>query len=88
MPPHTHSWHTFAKGTRVLDTVSGMDGTVQSTQITHAVRPAAGGSGEGAGGRLIPLPDPVVHESVTVQLDDGTIVQRSPRTLATIPSTS
>lgn len=84
MPPHTHSWHTFPKGTRVLDTVTGMDGVVVSTHITHAVKPAAQNSGEGGGGRLIPLPDPVVHESVTVQLDDGTIVQRSPRTLATI----
>lgn len=82
MPPHTHSWHAFPRGSRVLDTVSGLDGTVVSTQITHAVRPAAANSGEGNSGRLIPLPDPVVHESVTVQLDDGTIVQRSPRTLA------
>lgn len=80
--PHTHFWHAFPRGTRVLDTVSGMDGTVMNTQITHAVTPAATQPGEVASGRLIPLPDPVVHESVTVQLDDGTIVQRSPRVLA------
>lgn len=68
----------------MLDTVSGMDGTVVGTQITHAVRPAVAKPGEEPGGRLIPLPDPVVDESVTVQLDNGTTVQRSPRTLATI----
>lgn len=68
----------------MLDTVTGMDGTVVSTQITHAVTPAAAQPGEASGGQLIPLPKPVVHESVTVQLDDGTIVQRSPRTLAAL----
>ena len=68
----------------MLDTVSGMDGVVVSSHIVHAVKPAAVTPGEGTGGQLIPLPDPVVHESVTVKLEDGSLVQRSPRTLAAL----
>ena len=68
----------------MLDTVSGMDGVVVDSHIVHAVKPAAGKPGEGTGGRLIPLPDPVVDESVTVKLEDGSLVQRSPRTLAAL----
>jgi hypothetical protein len=82
--PQSHSWHTFPKGTRVLDTVSGMDGDVIHTHIVHAVEPAAVKPGEGNGGRLIPLPNPVVHETVIVTLEDGTIVERSPRVLVAL----
>ena len=80
----SHSWHQFPKGTRVLDTVSGMDGVVTHTRIVHAVEPAGNGSGEGSPGRLIPLPNPVVHETVLVKLEDGSAVERSPRVLVAI----
>ena len=81
LTPQSHSWHAFPKGTRVLDTVSGMDGLVTGTRLVHAVEPARSGPGDGAPGRLIPLPNPVVHETVIVKLDDGSTVERSPRVL-------
>jgi len=82
--PQSHSWHVFPKGTRVLDTVSGMDGVVIHTHIIHSVEPARPGTGEVQAGRLIPLPNPVVHESVVVKLEDGSTVERSPRVLLAI----
>lgn len=80
----SHSWHAFLPGTRVSDTVTGMDGVVQHSRVTHAVQPAGGKAGEAEAGRLLPLPKPVVHESVVVKLEDGTIVQRSPKVLVAI----
>ena len=68
----------------MLDQVSGMDGIVMDTRLTHAVEPAKPGSGEGQAGRLIPLPNPVVHECVLVRLEDGSTVERSPRVLCSI----
>ena len=54
------------------------------TQLTKTLE-AAGGKGEGGdNGRLIPLPKPVIHESVTVELDDNSTVERSPRVLTAI----
>lgn len=82
--PHTHSWHTFPKGTRVLDTQTGMDGVVLHTKLVHAVEAASTAGGNGAAGGLNSLPNPVVHETVVVQLEDGTIQQRSPRTLVAL----
>lgn len=84
MKQQDHSWHKFKAGTRVLDTVSGMDGVVTGTTLSHAVEAAAVKPGGVDGGQLIPLPKPVVHESVTVQLDDGSSVERSPRLLVAI----
>lgn len=81
---HSHAWHTFPKGTRVLDTVTGMDGVVLDSHITHAVEPAGAPNATGEAGRLLPLPNPIVHESVVVKLEDGATVQRSPRTLVAL----
>ena len=80
----SHSWHAFPKGTRVMDTVSGMDGVVTDTRIIHSVKPAAVNLGGGGDGRLIPLPDPVVHETVLVKLEDNSTVERSPKVLVAI----
>jgi hypothetical protein len=82
--PHDHSWHTFPAGARVLDTVTGQDGTVLKTDIQHSVQPAASGNPPGESGRLLSLPIPIVTESVQVKLDDGLTVQRSPRVLVKI----
>ena len=69
---------------RVLDTVTGQDGVVVGTTLTKTLEAAAKkGAGEVSGG-LIPLPKPVIHESVTVQLEDDSIVERSPRVLTAI----
>lgn len=86
MPHHqqSHAWHAFPKGTRVMDTVSGQDGVVVNTHIIHSVKPAPPAGGEAQAGRLIPLPNPVVHESVVVQLEDGSTVERSPKLLVAI----
>jgi len=67
-----------------MDTVSGMDGVVVNSRLVHAVEPAAANSGEAAPGRLIPLPNPVVHETVLVKLEDGSTVERSPRVLVSL----
>ena len=80
----SHSWHAFLPGTRVLDQVTGMDGVVQNSHVRHAVEAPASAAGELQAGRLLPLPKPVVHESVIVKLEDGTSVQRSPKVLVAI----
>jgi hypothetical protein len=67
-----------------MDTVSGMDGVVTHSHIRHAVEPAGNVSGEGTPGRLIPLPNPVVHETVVVKLEDGSTVERSPKVLVAL----
>lgn len=67
-----------------MDTVSGMDGVVTGTRIIHSVKPAAAISGEVTAGRLLPLPDPVVHETVIVKLEDNSTVERSPKVLVAI----
>jgi hypothetical protein len=67
-----------------MDTVSGMDGVVVNSHVTHSVQPAGPASGGGQSGQLIPLPNPVVHETVFVKLDDGTHVQRSPKVLVSL----
>jgi hypothetical protein len=82
--PQSHSWHAFPKGTRVMDTVSGMDGVVVTTHLRHAVEPAGPATGEVQPGRLIPLPNPVVHETVVVKLENGNVVERSPKVLVTL----
>ena len=82
--PQSHSWHAFPQGTRVLDTVTGVEGVVLETHITHAVEPARPAAGDGAPGRLIPLPNPVVYESVVVKLEDNSTVERSPKVLVAL----
>jgi hypothetical protein len=82
--PHSHAWHTFPQGSKVLDTVSGMDGVVQNTHIIHSVEPAGAAAGELGAGRLIPLPNPVTYESVMVELENGETVERSPQLLLAI----
>lgn len=82
--PQSHSWHAFPKGTRVLDTVTGMDGVVVDTRLRHAVEPAAAAGGNDSGGRPLSLPTPVVHETVLVQLEDGSTVERSPKILCAL----
>lgn len=77
----SHSWHQFPAGTKVLDTVTGEDGVVVTTNLTHALIPPSNQNGAAAAGQLLPLPTPVTHESVVVKLGDGTTVERSPRTL-------
>jgi len=84
-PPHSHSWHTFHHGTEVLDTVTGMDGVVMHSRVVHSVEPAGPGQGEAQPGRLIPLPNPVVHETTIVRLEDGSTVERSPKLLVAHP---
>lgn len=80
----SHSWHQFPAGTKVLDTVSGQDGEVVTTNLTHTLQPPATQTGAAAAGQLLPLPTPVTHESVVVKLEDGTTVERSPRTLVAL----
>lgn len=81
---HPHGWHKFKPGTRVLDTVTGLEGLVVGTTLTKTLEAAAKKPGEVASGGLIPLPKPVIHESVTVQLEDDSIVERSPRVITAI----
>ena len=69
----------------MLDTVSGMDGVVLHSRVVHSVEPAAANLGEAQPGRLIPLPNPVVHETTVVQLEDGSTVERSPKVLVAHP---
>lgn len=77
----THHWHTFISGTKVLDTQTGLDGVVVSTKLMHGVEPAAAPAAGATAANPVPLPNSVTHESVVVKLEDGTTVERSPRTL-------
>jgi hypothetical protein len=58
-----------------------MDGVVLHSRVVHSVEPAGANAGEAQPGRLIPLPNPVVHETTVVKLEDGSTVERSPKVL-------
>jgi hypothetical protein len=76
-----HAWATFPEGSRVFDTVTARDGVVLKSDIGYTLAPKPKPADPQAKGEILPLPDATAHESTFVQLDNGEVVQRSPRLL-------
>lgn len=81
-----HSWHTYPAGMGIYDHESGLDGIVLSSAVMHAVVAPVKAPAEPGVAPLFALPSTIVYETVTVRLDDGSVVERSPNALvATVP---
>jgi hypothetical protein len=77
---------TFLAGARVADTLSGQGGVVVLAHRQHAIVPAARPSGPVPNASSFQLPDSKPIDLVVVELDDRTIVTRTPDQLIARPT--
>lgn len=78
--------HTFAPGDRVLDSATGLEAIVTQSRVAHRLgKPAAVMPGQASAAGLN-LPVSAVHETVHVQLSDGSLATRDVGQLVPIPA--
>lgn len=77
---------TFFAGDRVLDLVTGLDGTVETVTRDNIVDSAPRSSTTGAGATLAGLPRSEIVETVSVRLTDDRVVARRVRELVKRPT--
>ena len=76
---------TFQPGARVVDQLTGRQGTVINSAIVHGLKPIATPAPGTPGAPVIQLPMPTKTETVTVELDGGDVVARGAAWLAALP---
>jgi len=76
----------FKPGDRVMDSTSGQQGTIAAGTIRHTIVPAAPPADGSATPAFFQLPNRRDDVVITVQLDDGSTVERTPSDLIALPA--
>lgn len=76
----------FAPGARVLDHVTGSEGTVVSGEVVHGLKSVAPKPGATEAGALLHLPTPTTTELYQVAFDQGGTVLLTSDALVALPA--